>query len=99
MKYDSNCSIKLVRKPCLLLLVICFIYTLLTVEVNAKMDTPVLGFRACMKQAMGDNKKVEDCRYAKKQFQLCVRNAKAAGRKQKMKQCREDLTSQTEAGR
>jgi hypothetical protein len=48
---------------------------------------------------MGDNKKVEDCRYAKKQFQLCVRNAKAAGRKQKMKQCREDLTSQAEAGR
>ena len=50
------------------------------------MDAPVLGFRACMKQAMGDIKKVEECRYAKKQFQLCVRNAKAAGRKQKMKQ-------------
>ncbi len=94
MKYDSNYSIKFVRNPCLLVLVTCSFYTLLTVEVNANMDTPVLGFRACMKQAMGDNKKVEECRYAKKQFQLCVRNAKAAGRKQKMKQCRETQEKQ-----
>jgi len=34
-----------------------FFYSLLIVEVNANMDTPVLGFHVCMKQAMGDNKK------------------------------------------
>ena len=77
---------KALIKPLLVLVPLLMVWT----SAAADFDDRKGSYRECVREAraLGSEDKMNECRLAKKKFQLCVRDFKAAGRKQKMEICR-----------